>query len=135
MASESPTRIMSTPASSATRADGASYAVTMTRGGPSPLRARTSGALIGPFGATISGPPPSGAPTAPGSTPEVSSDRVAAAEEVATVEVVPRAVEADLDHVARELVVGRAQLGELGFARDAPAVRGLELLAVHVRHQ
>ena len=40
IASESPTRIMSTPASSATRADGASYAVTITSGGPAPLRRR-----------------------------------------------------------------------------------------------
>src|ERR671918_2883634 len=101
MATESPTRIMSTPASSATRAEGASYAVTMTRGGPSPpLRARTSGALIEPFGAAISGPPPSGAPTAPGGSPQGTPPaaappeelaRVAATQQVAPVEVVPGA--------------------------------------------
>src|SRR5918999_3213817 len=127
MATESPTRIMSTPASSATRAEGASYAVTITRGGPSPLRARTSGALIDPFGAAISGPPPSGAPTAPGGSPQATPPaaaqpeelaRVAAAEQVAPVEVVPGAVEAHLDHVTRELVMGRAQLRQLALARD-----------------
>src|SRR5689334_15262223 len=36
---------MSTPAASTARAAGASYAVTMTSGGPEPLRATTSGAL------------------------------------------------------------------------------------------
>src|SRR5947209_4823723 len=48
IATESPTRITSTPAASAVRADGASYAVTITRGGvltPSLLRAAMSGAV------------------------------------------------------------------------------------------
>src|SRR3954471_21362937 len=46
IATESPTRITSAPAASTVRADGASYAVTMTRGGPpSPLRAATAGAV------------------------------------------------------------------------------------------
>src|SRR5687767_10438812 len=47
MASESPTRIMSTPASSAMRPPGASYAVTMTRGSApfATLLARTAGAV------------------------------------------------------------------------------------------
>src|SRR4051812_42769672 len=44
IATESPTRIMSTPAVSTARADGASYAVTITSGVPDPLRATTSGA-------------------------------------------------------------------------------------------
>src|SRR3712207_9331548 len=44
---------MSTPASSAMRAPGASYAVTMTRRSP-PLRARTAGAVI--FGAIADSP-------------------------------------------------------------------------------
>ena len=47
MATESPTRMMSTPASSAMRAPGASYAVTITSGGSLPLRARTPGAVTG----------------------------------------------------------------------------------------
>src|SRR5438477_12065930 len=42
----SPTRMMSTPASSAMRAPGASYAVTITSGVPLPLLARTTGAVI-----------------------------------------------------------------------------------------
>ena len=49
MATESPTRIMSTPASSATRALGASYAVTITSGS-APLRTlrfRTAGTVMG----------------------------------------------------------------------------------------
>src|SRR5436305_745004 len=46
MATLSPTRMMSTPASSATRAPGASYAVTITSGVPLPLLARTTGAVI-----------------------------------------------------------------------------------------
>src|ERR687898_2506562 len=79
MASVSPTRIMSTPAASATRADGKSYAVTITSGDPLPLRAAISGALIGARASggddavVISVPPPSGAPTAPGSTASVAS--------------------------------------------------------------
>src|SRR5918994_507808 len=78
MASVSPTRIMSTPAPSATRADGKSYAVTITNGGPLPLRALMSGALSGAResglddAVVISEPPPSGAPTAPGSTQSVA---------------------------------------------------------------
>ena len=47
MATESPTRMMSTPAASAMRAPGASYAVTITSGGSLPLRARTPGAVTG----------------------------------------------------------------------------------------
>src|SRR5512132_4013139 len=79
MASVSPTRIMSTPAPSATRADGKSYAVTITNGGPLPLRALMSGARSGAResglddAVVISEPPPSGAPTAPGSTASVAS--------------------------------------------------------------
>src|SRR3954453_2619816 len=46
MATLSPTRMMSTPASSAIRAPGASYAVTITSGVPLPLLARTAGAVI-----------------------------------------------------------------------------------------
>src|SRR5215208_2374904 len=81
MASVSPTRIMSTPAPSATRADGKSYAVTITNGGPLPLRALMSGALSDAResglddAVVISEPPPSGAPTAPGSAPSVASTR------------------------------------------------------------
>src|SRR5438067_2536214 len=47
MASESPTRMMSTPASSAMRAPGASYAVTITSGAEpdATFRARTAGAV------------------------------------------------------------------------------------------
>src|SRR5215218_11371521 len=81
MASVSPTRIMSTPAPSATRADGKSYAVTITNGGPLPLRALMSGALSDAResglddAVVISEPPPSGAPTAPGGMPSVASTR------------------------------------------------------------
>ena len=47
IASVSPTRIMSTPAPSTTRALGTSYAVTMTRGSSAPLAAAISGAVTG----------------------------------------------------------------------------------------
>src|SRR5438270_13846210 len=46
MATLSPTRMMSTPASSAMRAPGASYAVTITSGVSLPLLARTAGAVV-----------------------------------------------------------------------------------------
>src|SRR5947207_15983059 len=46
MASESPTRIASTPAASTVRAEGASYAVTITIGGSAPLRASRPGAVM-----------------------------------------------------------------------------------------
>src|SRR5476649_2821474 len=47
IATESPTRIMSTPAPSTTRAVGASYAVTITSGVPEPLEWRIRGAVTG----------------------------------------------------------------------------------------
>src|SRR5262245_46807299 len=128
IATVSPTRIMSTPASSTTRALGASYAVTITSGVPEPLRATTSGALDG-RDAVISLPPPSRAHTAPGgirriprfsrSTPggcpaSAASGAatvgagglgllVAPAVQLPTREVVPSTVEAHLDDVTREL--------------------------------
>src|SRR5690349_534784 len=48
--------MMSTPASSAMRAPGASYAVTMTSGVPLPLLARTVGAVIALVGMSASFP-------------------------------------------------------------------------------
>jgi hypothetical protein len=56
-------------------------------------------------------------------------------EQIAAVEVVPAAVEAHLDHVARELLVHRSELVELGGVRDAAAVCLLERVAVHVGHE
>src|SRR5205085_5486240 len=47
IASESPTRMMSTPASSTMLAPGASYAVIITSGSAEPLRARTAGTVNG----------------------------------------------------------------------------------------
>src|SRR5439155_17486045 len=51
------------------------------------------------------------------------------------VQVVPPALDADLDDVTRELIVIGVEPLELGGRRDAPAVRGLEAIAVHIRHQ
>src|SRR4051812_20735059 len=68
MASESPTRIMSAPAPSTVRAEGASYAVTITSGESPALRAAMSGAVIRRAGevAISALPPPSRAHSAPG---------------------------------------------------------------------
>src|SRR5438445_13638526 len=75
IASESPTRIMSTPAASTVRADGASYAVTITSGGLAPLCARIAGAVVRAIEAAITAPPPSRARAAPGGTREGSQPR------------------------------------------------------------
>src|SRR5262245_22003756 len=66
MARVSPTRIMSARAPSTVRAVGASYAVIMTSGAPSPLRAAIAGAVTRGVAVAISIPPPSRAPMAPG---------------------------------------------------------------------
>src|SRR5437588_13009444 len=86
MARLSPTRMMSTPASSAMRAPGASYAVTITSGVPLPLLARTAGAVIDGGGPAlrpafdgdiafddigVSPPSPSSAPRLPAVVPIV----------------------------------------------------------------
>jgi hypothetical protein len=57
---------------------------------------------------------------------------VTAAEQVPAVEVVPPAVETDLDDIAGELVERRVQLVELAGVRDATAVGLLQRVAVHV---
>jgi hypothetical protein len=56
-------------------------------------------------------------------------------EQIAAVQVIPATVEAHLDDVAGELLVRRPQLVELGRVRDAPAVRLLERIAVHIGHE
>src|SRR2546423_9861086 len=86
MARPSPTRMMPTPASSAMRAPGASYAVTITSGVPLPLLARTTGAVIEGLGPAlrpafegdiafddigVSPPSPSSAPRLPAVVPTV----------------------------------------------------------------
>src|SRR5437588_10179562 len=142
IATESPTRIMSTPAASTARADGASYAVTITNGIPEPLRATTSGAprarAARPVSAIIC-PPPSRARTAPGGRWRVAAEQlprlsgrrrldrcrraaVSAAVQLASREEVPTAVRTHLDDVAGELVVRRAQSLELALVDDAATV-------------
>jgi len=58
---------------------------------------------------------------------------VAAAEQVPAVEVVPPAVETDLDDIASELVERGVELVELARVRDATAIGLLQGVAVHVR--
>jgi hypothetical protein len=60
---------------------------------------------------------------------------VTSPEEVPPVEMVPAAVEAHLDHVARELVEGRVEPVELGGVRDGAAVGLLQRVAVRVGHE
>lgn len=66
--------------------------------------------------------------------PEGELPRVLAAQERPTVEVVPAALRADLDHVAGELVVLFPELREFAGTRDAAAVGVLQLVAVDVLH-
>jgi hypothetical protein len=61
--------------------------------------------------------------------------RVAATVQLVALEMVPAAVEADLDDIAGELVVRGVQPRELGIGRDAAAVRLSQLVAVDVRDQ
>lgn len=65
----------------------------------------------------------------------VASDGVAAAVKLVALEVVPPAVEADLDYVAGELLVGGVEAGQLEVRGDAPAIGGAKGVAVHVRDQ
>src|SRR5260370_22691211 len=142
MATESPTRIMSTSAASTIRADGASYAVTITSGVSACLWALTVGAvnLRGALGSVIASPPPSRARAAPGGTVRLprrgsggpGSAGVASAVELVALEVVPMAVEADLDDVAGELLVRRVEAFELGGGGDAAPVGAGERVAVDV---
>src|SRR4051812_19315836 len=124
----------SAPAASTVRADGASYAVTMTSGGSLPLRAAMSGAVRRCEAARvgveldISAPPSSRARTAPGDLerlPEAvhschvvmarpRSAGVQAPVERLAQEMIPATLHAHLDVVTGELVVGRAELRELG---------------------
>ena len=57
MAAVSPTSTMSTPASSANRAPGASYAVTMTMRSPRAFMAASSGSGSFPAGGVLMEPP------------------------------------------------------------------------------
>src|SRR5215471_3033169 len=63
------------------------------------------------------------------------SARVEAAVQRGAAEVVPTAVDADLDVVASELVMARPETREFVGTGDAATVRLFQVLAVHVRHE
>jgi hypothetical protein len=52
--------------------------------------------------------------------------------ELVTLEVVPAAGDTDLDDIARELLLGRLELGQLPVGSDAAAVGVAEVVAVDV---
>jgi len=64
--------------------------------------------------------------------PRARSADVAAAVELVARQVVPPAVDAHLDHVPGELLVGRLELLELGRGADAAPVRAPERVAVDI---
>src|SRR3954452_12388233 len=119
---------MSTPAVSTTRADGASYAVTMTSGDPWPFASRIRGAVTGTCVWLFMTPPPRvqghSAPGAkrerngrpawshprPPAAPAVNLgpplSGLGATEDRGADEVVPAAVDTHLDDVTGELVDG-----------------------------
>ena len=61
-----------------------------------------------------------------------ASAGVAATVQLVSLEVVPSALDADLDDVARELRVVRVELRELTIGRDAAPVRVAERVAIDV---
>ncbi len=63
------------------------------------------------------------------------SDGVPAAVQLVTLEVVPVALDAHLDDVARKLLTRRVELGQLLGRLDAATVGTPQALAVDVRHE
>src|SRR5579862_4586133 len=125
-ATESPTRIASTPASSTTRAKGVSYAVTMTIGS-SPartLRPAIPGTVIL---SPIFQPPPSRASGAPGGGRSLSpSGRLLLPGDLGREvpeEIVPTATPADLDDIERNVVRRASQRPQLALGGDDASAR------------
>src|SRR5262245_61238198 len=144
LATESPTRRTSTPAALAIRADGASYAVTITTGVPRPLKAATAGAVTrrvrtGAVGAGVSAmtclrcPGHTRLPATRGTVARLHG--VTATVELVPLEVVPVALDAHLDHVPRELLARRGELGQLRGGLDAAPVGAAQAVAVDVRDE